>query len=84
MDERKRLRLLLGLGAVLLVAAVLLFLPGRKPQRLAPNASGYYTGPMRSKGDRSIYSTEDGRVVPPPAQPEARPKPPPGERAGSV
>lgn len=67
MQEKKRLRSLSGVFLALCVAAGVvwwMFRPGVKPP---PSAPGYYTGPMRSKGDPNVFGTDDGVRVPPPA-----------------
>ncbi len=63
----------LALCAVLVLAVILRFLfTSNSSARPAPSASGYYTGPMRSKsGD--TFATEEGKVVAPPAGPAASP-----------
>ena len=69
MKENQKRQTLVAVFAVLVVAAAIVwiaFLPtgNSKP---APNGPGiYYTGPMRSKGNRSVYGTEDGVRVPQP------------------
>lgn len=69
MKENNRRQALIAACAVLVVVSAIvwiIFLPtghGKPP----PNGPGiYYTGPMRSKGNRAVYGTEDGARVPPP------------------
>jgi hypothetical protein len=57
--------ILLGALIVLAVVVAITMRPGKKVQA-APSQSGYYSGPMRNKNNPSTYTTEDGRVVPPP------------------
>lgn len=67
MDESKRLRSLAAVFLALCVTAGVVwwvFRPGVKPP---PSAPGYYTGPMRSKGDPNVFGTDEGVRVPPPA-----------------
>jgi hypothetical protein len=66
MQKSQRTYVLIG---VLVVCAVVLGLTlrGRKAPKPIPTVSGYYSGPMRNKNDPSIYSTEAGQVVKPPA-----------------
>ena len=70
-NETNRLNVLKGILVAVMVVCITYFMlvkPGARPE---PNHSGYYTGPMKSKGDPSIYGTDDGVKVPPP--PESKP-----------
>ncbi len=70
--ERDAMRLqrnhfiLLGALIVLAVVLAITMRPGKKVQA-TPSQSGYYSGPMRNKNNPSMYTTEDGKVVPPPS-----------------
>jgi len=67
MKQSQRLRLLSGICFILAVIAAILWSNNRPDAKPPPSAPGYYTGPMRSKGDPNVYATDAGqRVAPPP------------------
>ena len=61
---------MLVVGIILVAVAWYMYL---KPAKPPPNAPGYYTGPLRAKGNPNIAATDDGQKVnlPPPASTEA-------------
>ena len=69
MDKTTRMRLLSGALVVLALAAVAVWASYRSGGKPAPTpgAGIYYTGPMRSKGDRNLYATESGVITAAPA-----------------
>ena len=80
MKRPRRSQVLSGiLVVVALIAAIVLYGRG-KEGRPEPSAPGYYTGPMKSKGDPTVYGTDEGvKVAPPPAAaktPSAKGNPP--------
>lgn len=65
-EQPSRTQTLLGIMLLLgIVAAVVQYAlrPGVRPP---PDSSGYYTGPMKSKGNPNMWGTDDGKRVDPP------------------
>ena len=55
---------ILGITAiVLIIGAICMRLALKDPPKPPPSAPGYYTGPMRSKGNPNSIATEDGKIV---------------------
>ena len=67
MDQSQRMRVLTGIFLVLAVVAAGVWYTNRPGVKPPPSAPGYYTGPMKSKGDPTVYGTDDGVRVPAPA-----------------
>jgi len=63
-----RFNILKGFLATVVVVCITYYMlvkPGARPE---PNHGGYYTGPMKSKGDPNIYGNDEGVKVPPPPE----------------
>lgn len=67
MRNNRRLQVLSGLLVVVAIVAVIFIRFFGTPQKPPPSAPGYYSGPMKSKGDPTIFGNEEGqRVAAPP------------------
>ena len=66
MSEKQRLRVMSGVAIMLLVVAAIVWSRGGQNVKPPPSEPGYYTGPMRGKGQKDTYGTDDGKRVPPP------------------
>jgi hypothetical protein len=67
MRPPNRSQVLTGVLILMACIAMLLLFSGKKDSRPPPVASGYYTGPFRSRNkDKAVWSTDDGKIVPPP------------------
>lgn len=81
MNETRRVQVLSGVLLVLAIVAVAVWYSYRPGEKPPPSEPGYYTGPMKSKGDPTIFGTDAGQRVA--APPEATKSPAPANRTAA-